>query len=895
MSGDDDPDNDGLSTTNEYAKGTSPTDPDSDDDRLLDGDEIVTSPTNPDSDGDGLKDGDEVLTYFTDATDPDTDNDGVSDRIEIEIHDSSPFISDSDFDGIGDHDEDFLGMNLTSVDSDGDGIDDDYEDYRGWDPLDPDDAVEDDDEDGFSNLAEYIDGWNPSSAASSNDIPVYRFVCRNPGTNTVRYMIGNSPFRTSCAVFGDAGDASATVRIPPPRQIDPTTNRQIRFSGGSGFTINGSAVTGMSQPIEIAPSATSLVWKVCATKAAQDTTLEMWFCDYGTTNRTGSLLNLRAPKIDEVEFRLKDNRYVDVEYGETNTLYAAAGTNGHASVWVTPHYENDSAYGGPLYMCSDYTLARVSGDVTNFTTTVNWADYRSAYRFRTGISLPVGIHEVAVGFDWDLDGDLGDDEVTEVCEVVVISACFIDETPDYSLDTNADSDNFFLREYDASQDLDSEDLDIYYRIHPEGLNVSDVKIKVYRGDTTTVEATLVGEKDESGEFETGDNLHTNWNASVNLGDNHPGFYRLQLEVYVDTEIEPVYTTPVDDADASIDGWQCPQDCLAVHDLTWKHRPVLHVHEDEIGTPSSIDEFMAESGDATGPRVKEWTGGSTPTIHPAGTIPTSVTAFWDLFFDDQVSDGDLSNYTPAELAILTTDAGEETLYHSANTTNATDFVFLQFWMFENFSRRPFGILGLPANPNVQHEGDMEHCQIAIRLADQADSSNKARWIEPFGATVSQHYYAQTLKWDLNDGSAAANAHSQERVEHTGGRLAIYVSLGAHATYFAEDQDIEVPDINAHLGTQQQYDGNPEGAYDITGPAVETDYELAHIDDVLLGSFEGRWGYLRRNDPGSFANGPPGPPHRSAHDDAGADVLLRTRPRDLHNMSRKTSQLTEMNIP
>jgi hypothetical protein len=305
--------------------------------------------------------------------------------------------------------------------------------------------------------------------------------------------------------------------------------------------------------------------------------------------------------------------------------------------------------------------------------------------------------------------------------------------------------------------------------------------------------------------------------------------------------------------------------------------------------------MVESGDATGARVKEWIDSGSPTVHPTGTIPTSINSFWDLFFDDKVTGGDLSDYTASQIAVLTTDSGEETVCHSADTTDADNFVFLQFWMFENFSRRPFGIFGMPFNPNVQHEGDMEHCQIAVRLADPSDLSLKAKWVTPFGATASQHYYAQTLKWDLHDGSSPANAHSQEHVEHVNNRLAIYVALGAHATYFAGDANIEVPDVNGHLGTQQQYDPNPEGAYDISAPAVEIDYELVHVDDILLGTFNGRWGYLLNGNPDSFSNGPSGPPHRSAHTASGNVVNLRNQPRTLHNLSRKTSQITEMEIP
>jgi hypothetical protein len=491
--------------------------------------------------------------------------------------------------------------------------------------------------------------------------------------------------------------------------------------------------------------------------------------------------------------------------------------------------------------------------------------------------------------------NIADSRLPSTVMVGVMNARFVDKTPNYALEQGADSDNFFLREKDGSGNPDHENLDIYYSLGLPGLPVSDVKIKVYKGESSTPELVLDGVKDADGNYRTGDNLHTNWTASVDLAEDHPGFYRLQLSVSVEGQGAPALETSIADADGATPGWQCPQDCLAVHDLVWKHRPVVHVHEDEIGLPSSIVEFMVESGDATGARVKEWIDSGSPTVHPTGTIPTSINSFWDLFFDDKVTGGDLSDYTASQIAVLTTDSGEETVCHSADTTDADNFVFLQFWMFENFSRRPFGIFGMPFNPNVQHEGDMEHCQIAVRLADPSDLSLKAKWVTPFGATASQHYYAQTLKWDLHDGSSPANAHSQEHVEHVNNRLAIYVALGAHATYFAGDANIEVPDVNGHLGTQQQYDPNPEGAYDISAPAVEIDYELVHVDDILLGTFNGRWGYLLNGNPDSFSNGPSGPPHRSAHTASGNVVNLRNQPRTLHNLSRKTSQITEMEIP
>ena len=81
-----DSDGDGLSDDAEAAWGTDPTDPDSDDDDLTDGEEVNTygtDPLNDDTDGDNLSDGEEVKTYTTDPLDVDSDGDGEDDDVEI--------------------------------------------------------------------------------------------------------------------------------------------------------------------------------------------------------------------------------------------------------------------------------------------------------------------------------------------------------------------------------------------------------------------------------------------------------------------------------------------------------------------------------------------------------------------------------------------------------------------------------------------------------------------------------------------------------------------------------------------------------------------------------------------------------------------------------------------
>ena len=81
-----DTDKDGLQDYEEDHFGTDPEDPDSDDDGLLDGEEVFNYKTNPlhsDTDRDKLKDGAEVDNYGTDPTVVDTDGDGFGDGNEI--------------------------------------------------------------------------------------------------------------------------------------------------------------------------------------------------------------------------------------------------------------------------------------------------------------------------------------------------------------------------------------------------------------------------------------------------------------------------------------------------------------------------------------------------------------------------------------------------------------------------------------------------------------------------------------------------------------------------------------------------------------------------------------------------------------------------------------------
>lgn len=212
-----DPDADGLTNLQEFTHKTLPNIADTDDDGLLDGDEVNehnTDPNTADTDGDGLNDGEEVNTHQTNPLSTDTDEDGLSDADEVNLHNTNPLSTDTDSDGMSDQYEVIYGLDPTlddstldadsdglsnieeqalgtapnnddtdsdnvidgdevnthatnplNRDSDGDKMPDGYEIDNAFDPL-LDDASNDIDEDGFSNMEEYFLNTDPRNASS---------------------------------------------------------------------------------------------------------------------------------------------------------------------------------------------------------------------------------------------------------------------------------------------------------------------------------------------------------------------------------------------------------------------------------------------------------------------------------------------------------------------------------------------------------------------------------------------------------------------------------------------------------------------------------------------------------------------------------------------------------
>jgi parallel beta-helix repeat protein len=181
QTGSDDFDADGVINWGEYLADLDPTDADQDGDGLVDGLEEVqiylTDPRTDDTDEDGLTDLFEVTTngvdnlYLTDPLTSDTDEDGMDDLWEIEkglnplVNDAA---DDSDDDGATNLDENLAGTDPNDSDSDDDGIPDGWEIDRGINPL-IDDAADDPDGDTLSNLQEYGYNTDPLKADSDAD------------------------------------------------------------------------------------------------------------------------------------------------------------------------------------------------------------------------------------------------------------------------------------------------------------------------------------------------------------------------------------------------------------------------------------------------------------------------------------------------------------------------------------------------------------------------------------------------------------------------------------------------------------------------------------------------------------------------------------------------------
>lgn len=139
-----DTDGDGLPDEIEKYIGTDPLKKDTDGDGLTDYDELFKTYTNPtiyDTDEDGISDGKEdpdkdglnnieEIENKTDCRNKDTDNDGLIDGDEVKVYNSDPLKVDTDGDELTDYEECFKTItDPTLYDTDHDGISDEEEDF----------------------------------------------------------------------------------------------------------------------------------------------------------------------------------------------------------------------------------------------------------------------------------------------------------------------------------------------------------------------------------------------------------------------------------------------------------------------------------------------------------------------------------------------------------------------------------------------------------------------------------------------------------------------------------------------------------------------------------------------------------------------------------------------
>ena len=243
-----------LTGIGERTAGTDPGDSDSDDDDLLDGDEVYgwtistelegeifvsSDPWLADTDGDGWTDYEEFI-YYTHPRRNDTDFDGVIDPL-----DPYPLKADIDEDGLSDSEELAIGTTLDNADTDGDGINDGDE-VRGLWGFRTDPLSADSDHDFTPDNAEFIEKSVSIRNRMSLDQPViikFDDYFEHATFAQISFLIA----------FGEANDtANYGVQDVPNLNIKITKvdNNLILYEGETGGNRYFSQIVDFQEDIE---------------------------------------------------------------------------------------------------------------------------------------------------------------------------------------------------------------------------------------------------------------------------------------------------------------------------------------------------------------------------------------------------------------------------------------------------------------------------------------------------------------------------------------------------------------------------------------------------------------------------------------------------------------------
>ena len=171
----------------------------------------------------------------------DTDGDGVSDLEDAFPNDPAEW-QDSDNDGTGDN---------ADPDDDNDGLSDDYETAHGLDSLNPDDALLDNDNDGYTNLEEsQCGGSDPNDPTSVPSCGITQEIILTEGWNLISLFVEPSD-ASPAAIFSPIADSLAQVKSAS-ESYDPNLpgylNDLSEIQVGYGYWVKVEAVSLLQIP-----------------------------------------------------------------------------------------------------------------------------------------------------------------------------------------------------------------------------------------------------------------------------------------------------------------------------------------------------------------------------------------------------------------------------------------------------------------------------------------------------------------------------------------------------------------------------------------------------------------------------------------------------------------------